>query len=201
MRILFFCCGFLFSGFALASGIEQMRVFWADTQAASGTFSQSVVSKSGRRAQNSSGSFILARPGLLRWSYETPYRLLLVADGTRLWTFDADLKQVTVGKLGQALGGTPAALLTGDALDQHFTLVEVGTVDGLEVVDAIPKGTGSSFVRVRIGLSGNLPRLMEVEDHFGQRTTLLFTRIEANPRLPRDAFRFVPPPGADVIGK
>jgi outer membrane lipoprotein carrier protein len=54
---------------------------------------------------------------------------------------------------------------------------------------------------VRIGLANNLPRLMEVQDNFGQTTTLLFTEFQPNPVLPKEAFRFVPPKGADVIGQ
>jgi outer membrane lipoprotein carrier protein len=73
--------------------------------------------------------------------------------------------------------------------------------DGLEIVDAVPKAADSTFARVRIGLSDNLPRLMEVQDNFGQTTTLLFTQFQSNPVLPKEAFRFVPPKGADVIGQ
>ncbi|WP_284155416.1 outer membrane lipoprotein chaperone LolA [Sulfuricystis multivorans] len=201
MRTFVLLCGLIFSGAVAAGGLDQLRTFWANTHAAQGTFAQSVVARSGRKPQNSVGSFVLARPGRLRWSYEKPYKLLLVSDGEKLWTYDADLNQVTVGKIDQALGATPAALLTGEALDRHFTLTETGTADGLEIVDAVPKSADSSFARVRIGLSGNLPRLMEVQDNFGQTTTLLFTEFQPNPMLPKDVFRFVPPKGADVIGQ
>lgn len=193
-------CG-LFSAAAAAGGIDQLRAFWAETHAAQGSFAQSVAARSGRKPQNSVGSFALARPGKLRWVYEKPIRLLLVADGEKLWTFDTDLNQVTVGKMDKALGATPAALLTGEALDTHFTLTDAGAADGLEIVDAVPKAADSPFVRVRIGLAGNLPRLMEVRDNFGQTTTLLFTEFRPNPPLAKDSFRFVPPKGADVMGE
>ncbi len=201
MRILILLGGLLFSTLAAASGIDQLKAFWANTHAAQGTFSQSVIAKSGRKPQNSTGSFVLARPGKLRWVYEKPYQLLLVADGAKLWTYDADLNQVTIGKVDQALGSTPAALLTGDGLDKYFTLAEAGSADGLDIVDAVPKANDSTFTRVRIGLANKLPRLMEVQDNFGQTTTLLFTEFQPNPTLPKDAFRFVPPRGADVVGQ
>lgn len=201
MRILILLGGLLFSGLAAAAGLDQLKSFWANTQAAQGRFAQSVVAKSGRKPQNSAGSFVFARPGKLRWSYERPYLLLLVSDGEKLWTHDLDLNQVTVGKVDKTLGATPAALLTGEALERHFTLSEAGAADGLEIVDAVPKAADSPFARVRIGLAGNLPRLMEVQDNFGQTTTLLFTEFQPNPPLPREAFRFVPPKGADVVGQ
>ena len=201
MRSLLFLIVLLASGAATAGGIDQLKAFWAHTQSAQGSFAQSVMTQSGRKPQNSSGTFALARPGKLRWAYDTPYKMLLVADGEKLWTYDADLNQVTVGKVDKALGASPAALLTGESLDKHFSLKDAGSADGLEIVDAEPKGSDSSFARVRIGLSGNLPRLMEVRDNFGQVTTLLFKEFHPNPSLSKDAFRFVPPKGADVVGQ
>lgn len=204
MRKIILLTALLFSGAAAAAGIDQLKAFWANIHAAQGTFAQSVVAKSGRKPQNSSGSFSLARPGKLRWSYEKPYKLILVADGEKLWTYDTDLNQVTISKMDKALGASPAALLTGESLDKHFALSEAGKVegaDGLEIVDATPKAADSTFARVRIGLSNNLPRLMEVRDNFGQTTTLLFTEFQPNPALAKDAFRFVPPKGADVVGE
>lgn len=201
MRTLILLCGLAASGLASAAGIDQLKAFWAETHAAQGAFAQTVTTKSGRKPQNSSGSFVLARPGKLRWAYDKPYKLMLVADGEKLWTWDADLNQVTVNKTGKALGATPAALLTGEELDKHFTLTEAGAAEGLEIVDAVPKAADSSFARVRIGMANNLPRLMEVRDNFGQTTTLLFTTFQPNPALAKDAFRFVPPKGADVVGE
>ncbi|MDO8960037.1 MAG: outer membrane lipoprotein chaperone LolA [Rhodocyclaceae bacterium] len=201
MRTLFILCGLFFSGLAAASGLDQLKAFWANTQSAQGSFAQSVATKSGRKPQNSTGQFVFARPGKLRWAYEKPYALLLVADGEKLWSFDADLNQVTVNKVDKALGASPAALLTGESLDKHFTLTEAGVADGLEIVDAVPKASDGAFARVRIGMRDNLPRLMEVRDNFGQTTTLLFTEFQPNPRLAKDTFRFVPPKGADVVGE
>ncbi|MDO9242659.1 MAG: outer membrane lipoprotein chaperone LolA [Rhodocyclaceae bacterium] len=201
MRALILFCGLIFSAAASAAGIDQLKAFWANTQSAQGTFAQSVATQSGRKPQNSTGQFVFARPGKLRWAYEKPYALLLVADGEKLWSYDADLNQVTISKMDKALGASPAALLTGESLDKHFVLTEAGAADGLEIVDATPKASDGTFARVRIGLRDNLPRLMEVRDNFGQTTTLLFTEFQPNPRLAKDAFRFVPPKGADVVGE
>ena len=74
MRTLILFCGLLISSLASAAGIDQLKAFWANTHAAQGTFAQSVVAKSGRKPQNSTGIFMLARPGKLRWSYEKPYK-------------------------------------------------------------------------------------------------------------------------------
>lgn len=200
MRTLILFCGLLLSGAAAAGGIDQLKAFWTEVHSAEGSFTQSVIPRAGRKPQKSSGRFQLARPSKLRWSYEKPYKLLLVADGAKLWTYDVDLSQVTVGKVDQGLGASPAALLTGAALDRHFTLTEAGETDGMEIVDAVPKSADSTFAHVRIGMRDKLPRLMEVRDNFGQTTLVLFTEFRPNPSLPKDAFRFAPPKGVDVVG-
>lgn len=205
MRISIFLISALLSCYGIpahASGIAQFKAFLASTHSARGNFNQSVVSKSGRKPLLSQGTLAFARPGKFRWTYEKPYYQLLVGDGEKLWIHDRDLNQVTVKKLGQALGTTPAALLAGDAsIEKHFKLVDAGTSANLELVEATPRSADSSFERIRLGFSNNLPRLMEVDDHFGQTTTLNFTHFERNPVLPLTQFQFTPPKEADVVGE
>ena len=186
---------------AQAAGLDQLRAFLDQSRAARGTFTQTVIAKSGRKPQQSAGIFALQRPGKFRWSYEKPYKQLLVSDGNRLWSYDPDLNQVAVKKIGNALGASPAALLAGQDLDRHFDLKDAGAADGLEFVDARPKAGDASFERVRIGLAGNRPVSMEIHDAFGQVTVLRLSQFEINPPLPDGLFRFTAPPGADVVGE
>lgn len=196
------CCGLLFSAGASASGIAQLRAFVADTKSARASFAQTVESRSGRRPQLSSGSFLFERPGKFRWTYQKPYAQLIVGDGEKLWIYDQDLNQVTVKKLGQALGESPAALLAGDnVMEKNFVLKDQGSEAGLEWVEATPKAKEGSFEWVRLGFKDQLPQVMQVKDSFGQTTTLHFSEFERNPKLNPSLFRFVPPKGADVVGE
>ncbi|HWV17029.1 MAG TPA: outer membrane lipoprotein chaperone LolA [Rhodocyclaceae bacterium] len=186
---------------AVAGGIAQLKGFLAETKSAKASFSQVVASKSGKK-QESSGSMAFARPGKFRWSYEKPYQQLLVSDGVKLWSYDKDLEQVTIKKLGDALGNTPAAFLAGSGdVEKNFTLSEPGTVDGVDIVDAVPKDKDSTFQRVRIGFVDKLPKMMEVRDNFGQVTTLSFTGFERNPSFAAGTFSFTPPKGVDIVGE
>lgn len=188
------------SSAAFAGGLEQLRHFLDSTKTARGAFSQSVVSKSGRKPQQSAGIFAMQRPGKFRWSYELPYQQLLVSDGKQFWSYDPELKQAVSKRIGDAFGSSPAALLAGGDLDKSFELRDVGAADGLEFVEAIPKQGDASFSRIRIGLRDHLPLSMEIHDSFGQITLLRFTQFERNPALDAGLFRFVPPKGADVVG-
>lgn len=186
---------------AVAGGVDQFKAFLAEAHNVSGSFTQTVVGRSGRKPQQSSGVFALSRPGKFRWSYEKPYRQLLVSDGERLWSYDPDLNQATVKKLDKAFGASPAALLSGEGLESNFQLKDVGTLEGFEVMEAVPRTADASFERVRIGLKDRLPRIMEVQDNFGQTTTLYLNQFQVNKPLAIDLFRFKPPQGADVVGE
>lgn len=182
-------------------GVEQLRQFVERTRSAEGDFEQVVTARSGRKPQQASGSFAFARPGKFHWEYDRPYRQVLVGDGQRLWTWDPDLNQVTVRTIGDALGATPAAILFGSgALEDDFELADGGSADGLAWVEARPRAADSGFESMRIGLDGGRLRRMEMRDNFGQTTLITFTRLQANPSLAAERFRFVPPAGADVIG-
>lgn len=184
---------------ALADGLAQLKQFTTTTTSAEGTFRQTVVSPSGRKPQQSSGTFALQRPGKFRWSYDKPYPQLLVSDGARLWSFDPELRQVAVKKAGAALGASPAALLAGENLERYFELKDVGVVDGVTYVEAMPKNSESNFERVKIGLVDAKPVSMEIHDSFGQISFLRFPRFAVNPPLEASLFRFSPPPGVDVV--
>ena len=191
-----------FAGPAAASGVDQLKAFLSGAKTGQTTFRQIVSRKAGRAPQESSGTFAFARPGKFRWSYEKPHAQIIVGDGAKLWIYDPDLNQVVVRKLDQALGATPAALLAGDdGLEKNFELHDGGKSDEVEFVDAKPRNPDSGFASVRIGLKGNLPRTMELHDSFGQVTQLSFGSFERNATVDASLFRFVPPPGADVVGE
>ena len=187
---------------AQAAAIEHLNDFLKNTRTLKAEFSQSVIGKNGRKPQNSSGTVAISRPGKLRWEIVKPYPQLVVGDGEKIWVHDPELKQVTVRKAGQAIGGSPAALLAGNNdLDKNFSLKEAGDADGLSWLEATPKAADSGFERVRLGFAGSELRAMELLDTFGQTTLVRFSKIERNPALPASAFKFTPPAGADVVGE
>lgn len=200
------CCGLILAGLAgiasAADGMDQLRQFVAATRSAEGDFEQVVTAKSGRKPQKSAGTFAFSRPGKFRWQYELPYPQLLVGDGEKLWSWDKDLNQVTVKRLGDALGSTPAAILFGGGdIEANFELADGGAADGLAWVEARPRKADSGFESLRLGLAGGQLKRMEMRDSFGQFTAILFSRLVPNPQIEAARFRFTPPPGADVIGE
>jgi outer membrane lipoprotein carrier protein len=187
-----------------ASALEQFKAFVAGTKSARGEFDQRITrtAEGAKPAKPSSGSFVFARPGKFVWTYQKPYQQVLQADGEKLYIWDKDLNQVTVRKLGDALGQSPAAILFGsNELEKNFTLKEAGAHDGLEWLQATPKAKDSSFEQIGIGLKNGVPERLELRDAFGQVSLLTFSKFEKNPALAADQFRFVAPKGADVFNQ
>lgn len=183
---------------AQAAGLDQLRSFLTQTTSARGEFVQRVSRNTS--AQQSSGRFVFQRPGRFRWSYEKPYEQLIIGDGERLTIFDKDLNQATIRKLQAALPSSPASILFGsNDFEREFDVTELGARDGLEWIRARPKAKDTPFERIEIGFRDGLPGGMLLVDNFGQTTTLTFAKVERNPKLEPDAFRFTPPKGADVL--
>jgi outer membrane lipoprotein carrier protein len=192
--------GLILTAPAGAGPIEKMRVFFEQTRSARADFTQTVTDSSGEVAQNASGVVQFQRPGKFRWTYNKPYEQIIVGDGEKLWIYDKDLNQVTERKLDKALGSSPAALLAGsDEVDRYFALTPIGIKGRLDWLEAKPKDQESLFDKVHMGFNGNTLEVMELYDHFQQKTTIRLSKLQRNPRTPAGLYSFTIPEGADVV--
>ncbi|MBC7730599.1 MAG: outer membrane lipoprotein chaperone LolA [Bacteriovorax sp.] len=188
---------------AHADAVDTLKDFIRDVKTGRAQFTQTVTSPDGAKKKASSGSFEFARPNHFRFAYSKPFEQLIVADGQKVWIFDADLNQASSRKFSSALGATPAALLAGGSLDKDFDLAPVSVndaaKDGLAWVQATPKLKEGAFKSVRVGFRGKDLAAVEIIDAFDQRSLLQFSQFVAGVKFPDDTFRFTPPAGADVI--
>ncbi len=160
-------------------------------------FDQVVTDANNQPMQNSQGHMWILRPGRFRWDYHTPYQQQLVADGKQVWSWDADLEQVTVQPVDEVLTSTPAMLLSGTApLDQVFNFTEVNT----NTVRLTPKSDDSNITDLELVFAGSNLSQIVAHDSFGNTTIFRFSHMTRNDPLADDLFHFVPPEGADVIG-
>ena len=193
---------------ASADGLKDLENFLASTQSGSARFTQTVTApaRSGEaapRPKTSSGTFAFLRPDRFRFDYQKPFEQTIVADGKTLWLHDVDLNQVTARGQAQALGSTPAALVASSAslakLGEVFEFKPEPDADGLSWVRAVPRQRDGQLKHVRVGLAQGQLAVLDMEDSFGQRSTLRFDGFKANPGLSASGFVFKPPAGADVL--
>jgi len=183
-----------------AGSIEKLHAFIEQTRSAKANFTQEVIDSNGAVQQQASGTVQFQRPGKFRWTYDKPYEQVIVGDGEKLWIYDKDLNQVTKRNLDKALGSSPAALLAGaDDVDKYFSLNAVGVKKKLDWLEVKPYDEESLFEKVRMGFRGNALEVMELHDHFGQKTTITFSNLQRNPRTSPDLYTFTVPKGADVV--
>lgn len=186
-----------------ARGEARLESFVTEVQTLSGSFTQTVYGADGTFDDEYTGGFAVHRPGRFRWSYESPYEQLLVADGQRLWNYDIDLEQISVTDQSTALGQSPAKILSGtaDAL-QSLEIQGAFESEGVLWVQMAVLDDTSDFAALRFGFEVDAGRLagMQVTDNLGQLTVIEFRDVTENQTLDDELFRFVPPPNADVVG-
>lgn len=194
-----------------ATGLESLENFVKTAKTGKSEFTQTVTSpaRSGDaagstpRVKTSSGSFEFQRPGRFKFQYKKPFEQLILADGTHLWIYDADLNQATQRKQSAAFANTPAALIASasdlSALRAEFILENAPDKEGLSWVQARPKSADSSLQTVRIGFKGDALQQLDITDSFGQRSVISFGSMQVNPPLPADSFKFNLPAKAELL--
>jgi outer membrane lipoprotein carrier protein len=180
--------------------VIHLQVFLKVSKSLSADFKQVLINEVGNPTQTSYGVFYLQRPGKFRWDYQKPFKQEIVSNTGKVWFYDTDLEQVTVKKVDESLGSTPALLLSGDvSLDDNYTMEGQGTDGDMQWVKLVPKSQDSSFKYVLIGLEKGTLAGMELSDNFGQLTRIYFSNVIVNAPLKSTLFEFKSPKGADVF--
>ncbi len=140
------------------------------------------------------GDAYLARPGRLRFDYDPPTPVLVIADGINLIYRDEELDQTSY----MPLNSTPAGLLVrrdveiADSGDVRVldVLRDRGTV-GVTLAQAGDPGAG--HITLLFSEEPFALRQWRVRDAQGQVTTVSLFEVERNVRLRPDLFRYEDP--------
>ncbi|MEX2164745.1 MAG: outer membrane lipoprotein chaperone LolA [Sulfuricaulis sp.] len=183
------------------TGTDSLHRFFKEVHSISARFTQVVMDESRQPIQESSGTLWIQRPNKFRWDYESPYQQEIVADGKRIWVYDAGLRQVTVRPLTNGLADTPAMLLAGKGrLEDNFRINPLDEKDDLEWMLLTPRRKDSGYQNIRMAFLQGKLRVMEMIDGLGHTTRMTFEAARENTRIDPDRFTFTPPPGVDVVG-
>ncbi len=150
------------------------------------------------------GTVVFMKPGRMHWEFQTPQKQSIVADGTTLWIYQPDDRQVLKAPFGTAfISTTPVSFLAG-----------VGRIKDDFDVAADPRGCnaqrlylklipkkGQDVGSLTLAVSRQTYDIVEasITDPVGNVTTLTFSNVQRNAEIPEDEFRFVVPPGVDVV--
>ncbi len=183
-----------------ADSLSEFRAFTKDLTALTGEFTQEVRDKNGRVSRNSTGSFVISRPGKFKFTYVKPYKQTIISDGVTVWLHDEDLNQVTVRTIGDSLAEQPLALLVDpQSADKLFDLKAAPAEGSLRVVSANAKKADAAVKEIAITLVGGQPAELVWRDGWQNVNTLRFASLSRNQRIDNAIFKFVVPKGADVL--
>jgi outer membrane lipoprotein carrier protein len=191
-----------FIAFAEDVPVKQLKAFLASAKTITANFKQTLINEAGDPFQSSSGIFYLQRPGKFRWDYTKPFQQQIISTSGKVWFYDTDLEQVTIKKLDESVGSTPALLLSGDVpLEDNYTIEQQGSEGNMHWVKLVPKSQDSTFKYVLIGLEKGVLSGMQLNDNFGQLTRIYFSNLKVNQDVNADLFEFKAPNGVDVFSE
>jgi outer membrane lipoprotein carrier protein len=186
------------------SALEQAQRRVTDLKA---PFRQAAHNKALNQTIDARGTLYLKKPGRLRWEYQTPTPQEVVSDGTKLWIYTPELKQVNVSAAPAALAGPTGSFLQGlGQVREHFDVrflnpAQPTDAEGLVVLDLAPKRPQPLLARLILSADPRswLVRQAIVHDELGNTVTVRFGDIVVNSGLSDGLFIFVPPPGVAVV--
>ena len=148
------------------------------------------------------GDVVFAKPGKMRWSYQSPEPSLVVSDGATLWIYDPKAREVQ--KLPLVAGYLSAAgvqfLLGEGKLQDEFRMTASGCGDPVVTLGLTPKREAQyERLELRVDRGSAAVRETTVVDLFGNRTTIVFDELRENTKPVASSFTFTPPEGVRVL--
>lgn len=178
---------------------KQLLTILTPLQNMQAQFEQSIIGKNGRVLEKTSGQMALSRPGKFRWETTHPTHQLLIADGSKIWLYDENLKQVTVQSQDKRTP-SPVMLLSDPTsqLTQQFKICCAKQKGPQQTFTLLPKNKSELFQKIELTFNNNQLAQMQLSDHLGQKTVIKFQSVKTNTNLPTN-FTFITPKGVDVV--
>lgn len=152
------------------------------------------------------GHVDIRKPGLMRWDYASPHHKLFVSDGTKIYSYLPEDRQVIISSMPSANEATvPALFLAGRGnLTRDFTASLVdwpGAPAGTWALKLIPKQRQRDYDWLILVVERQSLRLRMLVSHDaeGGTSTIAFSDLKENVDLPDRLFTFKIPHGVDVV--
>jgi outer membrane lipoprotein carrier protein len=154
-----------------------------------------------------SGTLTLKKPGRMRWDYEQPRPKMFLTDGTTAWFYVPGERQVRRAPVKQLddLRSPLRYMLGKTKLEKEFVGLSIASgqkplYDTDIVLQGIPKSLADRATNTLLEVSPDgLIRRIVIEQMDGSVTEFRFLQQKENVQVPDQRFRFVPPPGVEVV--
>ena len=91
IKKLFLICTFVLASMQLHA--SELTDYLNNLHTFQANFTQNVFTATNNKKQKSKGLIVVKSPNKFYLEYNEPYKLLYVADGKKLWSYDEDLEQ------------------------------------------------------------------------------------------------------------
>jgi outer membrane lipoprotein carrier protein len=186
----------------IVDGVERTFARMNDLSADFVQISQDLLN----RKLQSAGHLYLKRPRMMRWNYEPPERQEYVSDGKTVYSYIPADRQVSRAAVrNTADDRIPLMFLLGQAnLRDEFTRFETLStkpfLEGTKVIKMYPKRKSDlQDLIMEVDPNNYQIRRLILGHSDGTREEFIFSNIVTNKGLPDSLFKFVPPPGVQVV--
>jgi len=186
--------------------LGKVQAFYDKTTSFQSDFTQEFFVKLHNLKKQSKGKVTFAKPGKMHWEYSEPKDNRVVSDGAILKVYEAANKQMFEQNVDKSQ--YPAALsflVGGGKLGDVFAFeLYAGTAMGFpggEVLVGTPKTPTPAYQKVLFYVDAQTSQVRRVliVDGQGNRNRFDFENPRVNDAVPPERFKFVPPPGTQVV--
>lgn len=153
-------------------------------------------------SEASRGRVVFAKPGRMRWTYESPEPSLVVSDGKQLWIYDPAHREVQrLGVTDAYLSGAAVHFLLGQGqILREFSVRALRCEESAVELELLPRAP-ASYEKLRVVTDPRTGELQEttVVDLIGNATTVALHDARTNRDPDPALFRFEAPEGVRVI--
>ena len=150
------------------------------------------------------GTVIVKKPSRMHWTYTAPEKKEFVSDGTKIYSYIPQDRQVIVSSVPpDDEARTPALFLAGRGdIVRDFAAAYVDpTLPGTVALKLTPRRNEPDYEYLVVAVDpvSLQIRALTTRDRQGGDSTLIFTNLKENQRISDKAFAFRIPRGVDVI--
>lgn len=199
LAVLFLCAGAI----SAEDIFERLEAKEKETSSLSFDFTQTVKFDIQNYTQENTGAVLFQKPENLRIELKRPVRQITVSDGKKLRNYNADTNQMIISdwkkikETGMLFGWPDSFAGNISSLKSKYSLrvVESSTVTARLVLEDRKSG----FSMTMDFDASTLDPLSTELASKGVKITTAITNFKRNPVLPKNAFKFAPPKGAEII--
>ena len=200
-------CLCLATGWALAAGTDTTALLktienrYNRARTVQVLFVQTYTAQN-RPQRKESGELFLRKPGRMRWQYTSPKGKLFVSDGKEIYLYTPSSNRVEKMKAKESDDmRTPLGFLLGKLDFWRDFQKFISRPEGPDIrITAEPKSDRAPYSEVEFVVTpAAVIRSLKITGQDRSIMEFRFSNEKLNPPLAENLFKFVPPPGAEVV--